>query len=72
MRMLHISLDQDSEKRLEAISMLTGRTKHDSAKQAILDFIEDREDHFVSLERLKDPAPTTTLEELEAQLGLEH
>lgn len=69
--MLAIRLPVSVEERLGALATKTGRTKTYYAREAILEFIEDMEDTYLALERLKNPS-YLTLEEVEAELGLEY
>lgn len=70
--MLAIRISEDIEKRLQNLASRTGRTKTYYARKAILDFIEDMEDTYLSLERLENPQKVWTQEDLEAELDLVH
>ncbi|HEV2381632.1 MAG TPA: TraY domain-containing protein [Terriglobia bacterium] len=69
--MLAIRLPSDVEGRLERLAQRTGRTKTFYARQAILTHLEDLEDTYLALKRLKRPAKRWTLEELENGLDLD-
>ena len=69
--MLGIRIPKDIEKRLGALANKTGRTKTFYAREAILRFIEDMEDEYISLSRLEKPAKRWTLDELEKEIDLE-
>ncbi len=69
--MLGVRLDPELEKRLEDLSKKTGRTKSHYAREAIRQFLEDREDYLKGLAILERKEPTISLEELEKRLGLE-
>ena len=69
--MLAIRLPASIEKRLDILAAKTGRTKTYYAREAILEFLEDMEDTYLALERLKDPS-YLTLEEVEAKLDLDN
>ncbi len=69
--MLAIRLPEDIESRLDALAKRTGRTKTFYAREAILEHIEDLEDAYVALDRLKKPAKRMSMKEVEQKLGLE-
>jgi RHH-type transcriptional regulator, rel operon repressor / antitoxin RelB len=52
--MLAIRLPEEIEKRLEALSKATGRTKTYYAREAILEYIDDLEDLYLAEQRLAD------------------
>jgi RHH-type rel operon transcriptional repressor/antitoxin RelB len=71
--MLAVRLDDDTERRLEALAARTGRTKTYSAREAIEAHLDDLEDFYLAEERMKgfrdeDAIPLATLK---AELGLE-
>jgi len=68
--MLAIRLSQDIEKRLEKLSKRTGRTKTYYAREAIVEHIDDLEDYYLAVDRLKNPGRRWTMEEVEKELGL--
>ena len=69
--MLAIRISQDIENRLQQLAHRTGRTKTYYAKEAILRFIEDREDEYLALSRIEAPTKRWTLDELENDIDLE-
>ncbi len=69
--MLGVRLEPDIEKRLERLAKKTGRTKSYYAKEAIRQYIEDREDSLLADEILSRNEPTFTLEEVRHELGLD-
>jgi RHH-type rel operon transcriptional repressor/antitoxin RelB len=69
--MLAIRLPEKMEQRLDSLARKTGRTKTYYAREAILTYIEDLEDIYLSLERLEKPAKRWSLEELEKGVDLE-
>lgn len=69
--MLAIRLPSGIEERLEELAHRTGRTKTFYARQAILTHLDELEDTYLALRRLKRPAKRWKLEELEAGLDLE-
>lgn len=68
--MLAIRLTPDIEKRLEALAKKTGRSKTYYAREAILEHLEDLEDHYLALARVEKNLPGLSLEEVEKRLGL--
>lgn len=65
--MLVMRLSPDTEERLQRMAEETGRTKNRCVREALLRFLEDREDEFLALSRLKTPTKRWTLEELEKE-----
>jgi len=70
--MLGIRLDRKLESRLERLAKQTGRTKSYYAREAIRQYLEDREDYLKGIAVLEREEPTISLKELERQLGLAH
>jgi RHH-type rel operon transcriptional repressor/antitoxin RelB len=68
--MLGIRLEPELEEKLESLSKATGRSKSYYAREAIRQFLEDREDYLKGIAALERREPTITLEELERRLGL--
>jgi len=69
--MLGIRLEPELEKKLESLARQTGRSKSYYARQAIRQFLEDREDYLKGVAALERREPTISLEELEKRLGLD-
>ncbi len=69
--MLAVRLPSDVEERLEKLAHRTGRTKTFYARQAILTHLDELEDTYLALRRLRRPAKRWKLEELEKGLDLE-
>jgi len=69
--MLGSRLEPELEKKLESLARQTGRSKSYYARQAIRQFLEDREDYLKGVAALERREPTITLEELEKRLGLD-
>ena len=69
--MMGIRLPEELDQRLAALAQRTGRTKTYYAREAILRYIEDLEDTYVALERIKNPGRLLTMEEAEKELGLD-
>jgi RHH-type rel operon transcriptional repressor/antitoxin RelB len=62
--MLALRLPPDIEKRLAALAKKTGRTKSFYAREAILQHLEDLEDGYLALKRLKANEPRIPLEDI--------
>lgn len=69
--MLAVRLSSVVEKRLDNLAKKTGRTKTYYAREAILTHLEELEDKYLALNRLKKPARRWTQDELEKDLDLE-
>jgi RHH-type rel operon transcriptional repressor/antitoxin RelB len=50
---MNVRLDEDIVERLDALARKTGRTKTFYAVEAILQFLEDREDYFLAKDSLE-------------------
>jgi len=70
--MLGIRLDRKLESRLERLAKRTGRSKSYYAREAIRQYLDDREDYLVGIAVLEREEPTISLKELERRLGLAH
>jgi len=68
--MLGIRLEAKLEKRLERLAKQTGRSKSYYAREAIRQYLEEREDYLRALAVLERSESTIPLEELERRLGL--
>lgn len=69
-RVLAIRLDPEIERRLALLAKKTGRTKTYYAREAILEHLEDLEDGYLALERLKKLGRIYTSDEVKRELGL--
>ena len=69
--MLAVRLPSDIEERLQRLARRTGRTKTFYAREAILKHLDEMEDAYLAVKRLKTPAKRWTQEELEKGLDLE-
>jgi len=69
-QMLGIRLEPELEEKLESLSRETGRSKSYYAREAIRQYLEDREDYLKGIAALERREPTITLDELERRLGL--
>ena len=72
--MLAIRLPSDVEKRLAALAAKTGRTKTFYAREAILEYLDDLEDLYLSEQRYTEiktgQSRSYLLDEVEKDLGL--
>lgn len=71
LNMLGIRLEPELEKKLDSLARQTGRSKSYYAREAIRQFLEEREDYLKGIAVLERREPTITLEELERRLGLD-
>jgi RHH-type rel operon transcriptional repressor/antitoxin RelB len=69
--MLGIRLEPELEEKLDSLAKETGRSKSYYAREAIRQYLEDREDYLKGIAALERREPTITLEELERRLGLD-
>jgi len=53
--MLAIRIDEETEKRLERLAKLTGRTKTFYAREAILQHLKDMKDYYLAAENARNP-----------------
>jgi len=68
--MLAIRLESEIEERLARLAKRTGRTKTFYAREAILEHLEDLEDGYLALDRLKTPGRIFTAAEVKRAVGL--
>jgi RHH-type rel operon transcriptional repressor/antitoxin RelB len=68
--MLGIRLEATLEKRLERLAKKTGRSKSFYAREAIRQYLEEREDYLLGISVLERSEPTISLKQLERRLGL--
>ena len=68
--MIAVRLEEDLEKRLEHLSNETGRSKSYYVKQAIENYLDDREDYLLALAVLEVEEPVKSLDEVRKELGL--
>ena len=68
--MLGIRLEPDLEARLRKLAERTGRSKSYYAREAIRQYLEDREDYLLGIAVLERDEPTISLKQLERRLGL--
>jgi RHH-type transcriptional regulator, rel operon repressor / antitoxin RelB len=68
--MLVIRLPDDIEARLRALEKRTGRSRSFYVREAVRDYLDDLEDCYLAVQRLKDRLPSIPLGEVERRLGL--
>jgi len=61
--------DKEIEARLERLAQKTGRSKSFYVRQALQEFLEDREDYLLGLARLEAGDRRLSLEEAEKELN---
>jgi RHH-type rel operon transcriptional repressor/antitoxin RelB len=69
--MLAVRLDPSTEDKLNNLARETGRSKTYYVKQAIENFLEEREDYLLALAVLERDEPRKSLAEMRKDLGLE-
>ena len=67
--MFSIRLEPELEEKLQSLAKETGRSKSHYAREAIRQYLEDREDYLKGIAALERHEPTITLEELKRRLG---
>jgi RHH-type transcriptional regulator, rel operon repressor / antitoxin RelB len=68
--MLAVRLPENIEKRLGNLAEKTGRTKTFYVRQAILQHLDDMEDYYLAVDRLKNDDVIFSQEEVEEELGI--
>lgn len=68
--MIAVRLPPQVEKRLAKLARKTGRSKTFYVREAILQHLEDLEDHYLAIQRLEENLPGIPLKEVERRLGL--
>ena len=69
--MLGIRLEPELEEKLESLAKETGRSKSYYAREAIRQYLEDREDYLKGIAALERREPSISLDELEGRLGFD-
>ena len=69
--MLAVRLDKAMDEKLSRLAQETGRSKSYYVKQAISDFLEEREDYLLALAILERGEPRRALADVRRDLGLE-
>jgi RHH-type rel operon transcriptional repressor/antitoxin RelB len=70
--MITVRLDPEMEERLKRLAKDTGRSKSYYVKQAIENYLEDKEDYLLALAVLEKNEPRKSITEVRKELGLEH
>ena len=70
--MLGVRLNKELETRLEHLAQETGRSKSYYAKQAIAEFLDDREDYLIGIAALERKESTISFANLEEKLDLDN
>ena len=70
-RMITIRLPPDVERRIEDLVSRAGHTKTFYITEAVLEYLDDLEEKYLALSRLKHPVKRWTLDELERGLDME-
>jgi RHH-type transcriptional regulator, rel operon repressor / antitoxin RelB len=68
--MIAVRIEKNLEERLEQLSQNTGRSKSYYVKQAIENFLDEREDYLLALSVLEAAEPLESLEEVRKELDL--
>lgn len=70
--MLAVRLDPETEDRLDRLAHETGRSKSYYVKQAIENYLEEREDYLLALAVLERDEPRKPIAEVRRDLGLDY
>jgi len=68
--MANIQIPTEIESKIDAFATLTGESKDQLVREAILTYLEDREDAMIAAERTKSVGGRTSLAEIGRQYGL--
>ena len=69
--MLAVRLDRETEEKLSRLARETGRSKSYYVKQAIENYLDEREDYLLALAVLERDEPLKPIAEVRKDLGLE-
>ena len=69
--MLAVRLDSSVEDKLSRLAKETGRSKSYYVKEAINNYLEEREDYLLALAVLEKEEPRTSISDVRKELGLE-
>ena len=69
--MLAVRLDRETEDKLNRLAHETGRSKSYYVKQAIENYLEEREDYLIALAVIECDEPRKSIAEVRKDLGLE-
>jgi len=65
-----VQIPAEIESHIESFARRTGESKEDLVREAILTYLEDREDAMIAAERLKNVGSRISLEEIGRKYGL--
>jgi RHH-type rel operon transcriptional repressor/antitoxin RelB len=68
--MLALRLNPEIESRLNRLAKRTGRTKSFYAREAIVEHLDELEETYLAVQRLKQPGKTFSAREVKRALGL--
>lgn len=69
--MIAVRLDSDVEDRLANLAKETGRSKSYYVKEAINNYLEEREEYLLAISILEKEEPRTPIKDVRKELGLE-
>ena len=69
--MLAVRLPEKLENQLENLALQTGRSKSYYVREAIAEYLSDREDYLIAVARLEKKNPQIYIEEMKRRLGLD-
>jgi len=69
--MLGVRLDRETEEKLNRLAQETGRSKRYYVKQAIQNYLEERENYLIALAVIERDEPRKPIAEVRKDLGLE-
>jgi len=69
--MLALRLEKDLERKLAALARVSGRTKSEIVRDALIKMIEDREDLELAEKALRRTRSSKSLRQLRKELGLD-
>jgi len=69
--MLAVRLDPSVEEKLTRLAEETGRSKSYYVKEAINNYLEEREEYLLALAVLEKEEPRTSISDVRKELGLE-
>jgi RHH-type rel operon transcriptional repressor/antitoxin RelB len=67
-----VRLDNQLDERLEKLALETHRSKSFYIKEAISEYLNNREDYLLSLAAFEKVEPTTSILDIRKELGLEN
>jgi RHH-type rel operon transcriptional repressor/antitoxin RelB len=64
LKALPVKVPEEMYNRLDRLAARTHRTKTFYVREALMNYLEDLEDTFLAIERLKEPGKTISMEEI--------